>query len=275
MKKITVMLSLLFTAILCFVLSSCDSQTPQTEESSSTVETTEETSTANGSFADETSAQESSTANITSTSKAPSETTDTTKPAATTAATSSTASTASTTAAVTSKPTTTTAKSTTTKPAATKPVAAPPVTTTVPSTTLPIESNGQTGSLDVSISDSEDTDFETQIIKAVNDERKSRALPELSYSAELSEAAKIRAKEISVSYGHFRPDNSWWRTVSELAMGENIAKGQASPYDVMAEWMLSDGYRENILSTEYKTIGVGYYYDSNTDTYYWVQIFGI
>jgi uncharacterized protein YkwD len=49
--------------------------------------------------------------------------------------------------------------------------------------------------------------------------------------------------------------------------GENIAKGQRSPQEVMDAWMNSQGHRENILSPNFTMIGVGYYNG------YWVQEF--
>ncbi|MCA9968902.1 MAG: hypothetical protein KC425_01740, partial [Anaerolineales bacterium] len=77
--------------------------------------------------------------------------------------------------------------------------------------------------------------------------------------------------------------------------GENIAAGYSTPVDVMNGWMNSSGHRANILSLNYREIGVGYTYqgsdqanvryDSNGDcnadgtyTYafyrYWTQNFG-
>ena len=41
--------------------------------------------------------------------------------------------------------------------------------------------------------------------------------------------------------------------------GENIAKGQRTPEEVMNAWMNSDGHRKNILNASYTTIGVAYY----------------
>jgi uncharacterized protein YkwD len=52
--------------------------------------------------------------------------------------------------------------------------------------------------------------------------------------------------------------------------GENIAKGQQSPEDVMNAWMNSDGHRKNILNPDFTEIGVGYV---KGDTTYWTQQF--
>lgn len=45
--------------------------------------------------------------------------------------------------------------------------------------------------------------------------------------------------------------------------GENIAAGYSTPADVMTDWMDSSGHRANILSTNYREIGVGYTYQSS------------
>jgi hypothetical protein len=44
--------------------------------------------------------------------------------------------------------------------------------------------------------------------------------------------------------------------------GENIAAGYGSPESAMSAWMNSSGHRSNILSSSFREIGVGYYYQS-------------
>lgn len=43
--------------------------------------------------------------------------------------------------------------------------------------------------------------------------------------------------------------------------GENIAAGYVNPVEVMTGWMNSPGHRGNILSSGYRELGVGYYFD--------------
>lgn len=54
--------------------------------------------------------------------------------------------------------------------------------------------------------------------------------------------------------------------------GENIAKGQDSPYEVMAAWMSSPGHRQNILDCRLDQMGVGLALSADR-TPYWVQDF--
>ena len=55
--------------------------------------------------------------------------------------------------------------------------------------------------------------------------------------------------------------------VSYRTAGENIAKGQKSPQEVMNAWMNSSGHRATSSNGSYTSIGVGYYNGA------WVQLF--
>ncbi|MFE3675602.1 sigma-70 family RNA polymerase sigma factor [Streptomyces griseus] len=54
--------------------------------------------------------------------------------------------------------------------------------------------------------------------------------------------------------------------------GENIAKGQQAPADVMRSWMDSPGHRANILNCSFKEIGVGKQNSGGGPV--WTQVFG-
>ena len=56
--------------------------------------------------------------------------------------------------------------------------------------------------------------------------------------------------------------------VVTMDYGENIAKGQKTPQDVMHAWMASKIHRDNILKREFKDLGVGF------AAGFWVQNFG-
>lgn len=58
-----------------------------------------------------------------------------------------------------------------------------------------------------------------------------------------------------------------------LVIGENLAAGQTSPAQVMAEWMDSDRHRDNILEPDFTELGVGVRTGGAYGTY-WVQEFG-
>ena len=110
------------------------------------------------------------------------------------------------------------------------------------------------------------------VVRQVNQERAARGLSALRVDPALTAAAQIRAQEIVERFSHTRPDGTKWSTVSSVAYGENIAKGQRTADKVMAAWMSSSGHRANILRASYGSIGVACVKSGNV--YYWVQLFG-
>lgn len=117
--------------------------------------------------------------------------------------------------------------------------------------------------------------YAEQILEIVNYERKKAGVPELTLDEDLCKAADIRAMELRKNYSHTRPDGSKCFTVLDdskitySTAGENIAKGQSTCKEVMQGWMNSENHKNNILSTKYTKIGIGY----DPDTNCWVQLF--
>lgn len=120
--------------------------------------------------------------------------------------------------------------------------------------------------------------YAIQILNLVNAERAKAGLSALKLDADITAAANVRAKEITQSFSHTRPDGSSFSSVltqqgiSYRRSGENIAWGQKTPEQVMSGWMHSDGHRANILNANFENIGIGYYQDEN-GVNYWVQLF--
>ena len=110
------------------------------------------------------------------------------------------------------------------------------------------------------------------VVNQVNRERAARGLSALRVDPALTAAAQIRAREIVQKFSHTRPDGTKWSTVSSVAYGENISKGQKTADKVMAAWMTSSGHRANILRASYGSIGVACLQSGGV--YYWVQLFG-
>jgi uncharacterized protein YkwD len=64
-----------------------------------------------------------------------------------------------------------------------------------------------------------------------------------------------------------------------FTMGENIAKGQQSPEEVVNGWLDSDGHCRNIMSPDFTEIGVGYWEGEADNMFFngnrlWTQNFG-
>jgi len=117
--------------------------------------------------------------------------------------------------------------------------------------------------------------FAQQVLDLVNQERQKAGLSPLSMHSGLNKVAMAKAQDMynnnyfdhqSPTYGSpFDMMKSFGITYSTA--GENIAKGQTSPAEVMNQWMNSPGHRANILNSSYTQIGIAYY---NSE---WVQEF--
>lgn len=121
------------------------------------------------------------------------------------------------------------------------------------------------------------------VVSCTNAERAKEGLSELATFPLLNELACIRAEEISLSpsetyFSHNRPDGSSCFSLLKAekeafkyaTSGENIAAGRADPVSTVEQWMKSEGHRKNILGDKYTHIGIGYYYNPDTEYgYYW------
>lgn len=122
--------------------------------------------------------------------------------------------------------------------------------------------------------------YEQQVVDLVNKERAAAGLPALKVNTKLAAVAEKKAEDLRDNnyFDHQSPtygspfDMMKQFGITYTAAGENIAKGQKTPSDVMNGWMNSPGHRANILNANYTEIGVGYVTDSNGTTY-WVQHF--
>lgn len=117
--------------------------------------------------------------------------------------------------------------------------------------------------------------FEDEVVTLVNAERAKRGLRPLVHRADVKNVAEKKAMDMINSnyFSHTSPNYgspfNMLKTfgISYRSAGENIAKGQRSPREVMNAWMNSSGHRANILNAKYNGIGVGYYNGA------WVQLF--
>lgn len=134
---------------------------------------------------------------------------------------------------------------------------------------------GQT--LTIPTGDAQQTSYEKEVVRLVNEARRNSGLRELTYNWELSRVARYKSQDMrdnsyfshtSPTYGSpFRMIKSFG--ISYKTAGENIARGQASPAAVVSAWMSSPGHRANILNPSFTEIGVGYVADGR----YWTQMF--
>ncbi len=130
------------------------------------------------------------------------------------------------------------------------------------------EQTGQNASKDSSA-------YAQQVLDIVNQERSKAGLNALSMDGELSKMAMAKAKDMYDNnyFDHNSPTHgSPFDMMKEFGItyqsaGENIAKGQTSPSQVMKDWMNSPGHKANILNKSYTHLGIAFYNNE------WVQEF--
>jgi len=117
--------------------------------------------------------------------------------------------------------------------------------------------------------------FAQQVLVIVNQERSKAGLSSLSMSGDLSNMAMVKAQDMYNNnyFDHNSPTHgSPFDMMKEFGItyntaGENIAKGQTTPSQVMNDWMNSPGHKANILNSSFTHIGIAYYNSA------WVQEF--
>ncbi len=121
------------------------------------------------------------------------------------------------------------------------------------------------------------SEYEQQVVELTNHERAKQGLPALQVDKELSRVAREKSLDMQQNnyFSHTSPtygspfDMMKQFGITYKAAGENIAKGQRTPQEVVNAWMNSSGHRKNILSSNFTHIGVGHEAEGN----YWTQQF--
>ncbi len=145
--------------------------------------------------------------------------------------------------------------------------------------------------------------YEAEVVELVNQERWDNGqLPPLKDVSELHSSSDGHSDRMAnlnfFAHCDLEDGDSPWDRMAQAGYnlftgGENIAAGQSDPASVMSAWMGSSGHRANILSSNFREIGVGYEYNGggstneldfdgncNADNYggpyhrYWTQNFG-
>jgi len=121
---------------------------------------------------------------------------------------------------------------------------------------------------------------ENEVIRLVNAERAKNGLPALKTNWEVSRVARYKSQDM-INKNYFAHQSPTYGSPFDMmesfgikfsAAGENIAKGQKTPAEVMNAWMNSPGHKSNILSRSYTEIGVGLAKNKN-GVCYWTQMF--
>lgn len=117
------------------------------------------------------------------------------------------------------------------------------------------------------------SDVEKIIFTKVNEERAKAGVPALTYNTTMEKYARVKSKDMG-DRGYFSHNDPEGKLMSDRmrsegvaynSWGENIAYigGVSEPTALanqfMTNWMNSQGHRQNILSTNFTSIGVGVY----------------
>lgn len=119
--------------------------------------------------------------------------------------------------------------------------------------------------------------YENEVVRLVNIERGKQGLKPLASDWQLSRVARYKSQDMR-DKGYFSHTSPTYGSPFEMmksfgisyrTAGENIARGQKTPSEVVNAWMNSSGHRANILNSSFTKIGVGYVKDGS----YWTQMF--
>ncbi len=112
------------------------------------------------------------------------------------------------------------------------------------------------------------------VLNLMNQQRVAQGLSQLAWSDALTNAAQVRANEITTSFSHTRPNGSaFWTVDSNCMYGENLAKLYQSADSVYTAWMNSPTHAANIMDAGYKTVGIAVC-QTGDGSWYWAQEFG-
>lgn len=145
------------------------------------------------------------------------------------------------------------------------PVAAP---APAPAAVAPAQSGG------------EDHQYEQRVLDLVNQARAQRGLAPLTYSNQLDAASEkhntVQASSRSMAHIGIGDGDPGQRIRAEGwggTWGENVAVGQTTPEQVVAEWLNSPTHAANILNPGFRYMGVSYATTSDGFAF-WAQSFG-
>lgn len=120
--------------------------------------------------------------------------------------------------------------------------------------------------------------YDKELLELVNKERAKKSLSPLTLNKSLNKLATLKAndmaqnkyfdhnsKKLGTPFQMMKKEKIKYRTA-----GENIARGQKNPEEVMVSWMNSKGHRANILNPKFQEMGIGL---DEYGFYNWSQLF--
>ena len=121
-----------------------------------------------------------------------------------------------------------------------------------------------------------------ELLRLTNEQRAAHGAPAVRNDhAALNAAAQLRAREAAQLWSHTRPDGSNWSTVLAQfditgfrSASENLAFTSVNnPANAINIWMNSPEHRANLLDASHDLVGLGVYFCSANQRYFWAQLF--
>lgn len=125
-------------------------------------------------------------------------------------------------------------------------------------------------------------DFESRVVYLCNQHRAASGIAPLEVGgSDLKRVADLRLSEIYSKFAHERPNGTRYLTaynyysIPYLYVGENLARGQTTPEQVVNDWMNSPTHRANIMNPNFRycSISVGTSKYQGLMYTYWSQQF--
>lgn len=125
-------------------------------------------------------------------------------------------------------------------------------------------------------------DWQQELLRLVNDARATAGVPPLSVDSRLTEAAQAHSQD-QANHRNLSHSGSDGSEVGDRAaragydstfVGENVAHNYPTVQALFSGWMNSSGHRDNILSPNYRHMGLGVAYSESNEPY-WTQVFGM
>jgi len=117
--------------------------------------------------------------------------------------------------------------------------------------------------------------IEKSIFNSVNNIRKRKNLPMLTWNDELYATGQTRAKEISHNFSHAGCPSGCGENIAQIPIGNVRGLGFVHQHNIpqkfVSTWMHSPGHRDNILRSSYHSGVIGVYQIGRN--YYAVQLF--
>ena len=120
-------------------------------------------------------------------------------------------------------------------------------------------------------------EFEREVLRLTNIERRNHDLPTLSWAGDVARVARehswdmMRTNNMSHtgSDGSTVGDRLTRAGITFRGWAENVAVGQRTPQEVVTAWMNSPGHRANILNPNLTHLGVGFVERPSGANYQW------